>query len=196
MTRDGTTAEAEYWNQRHARRAREGPAGRAGDLLTEHADLIPQSGKALDAAAGLGANGLYLARHGLSVIAVDFAHTGLRIAIRAARNDGLDLQAVVCDLGRFYLPARYFSIIVNMMYLNRGAIPLYLQALKPGGLLFFECLLEQGEGNRLHYLRPEEIDTLFDGFQVEFEGGRLFHSGEGSVMRQTYQRIARRPMDG
>jgi len=193
MTGTHTMRDREYWNRRHARRAAEGPPLRPRSLVTDHSSLLPDLGRALDAAAGLALNGLYLARHGLSVTAVDLAESGLQLAMKTARQEGLDFHAVVADLSRFYLPPETFVVIVNTMYLDRSLLPGYRSALKPGGLLFFESLLADSAGEDSHYVQAGEMRATFPDYSTEYEGSRFFTSGERSEMRQTYQIILRKP---
>ncbi|MEJ2013603.1 MAG: class I SAM-dependent methyltransferase [Anaerolineales bacterium] len=183
----------EYWNRRHAQRAASGRALHPRSLLTSHSQLLPKQGRALDVAAGLALNGLFLARHGLSVTAVDFAESGLRLAMTTARQEKLDFQAVIANLSQFVLPPEFFAVIVNTMFLDRNLFDDFRRALQPGGLLFFESLSKESASAEGHYIKAGEMRDMFSDYSVEFEGGRLFTARDGNEIRQTYGIILRKP---
>ncbi len=182
------------WNERHIQRAERVLERGPNPLLSEHRELLPATGLALDAAAGLAQHGLYLARHGLRVIALDIAEAGLRLAVPLARREKLEFDAAVCDIELVRFPPEFFDVIVNMLFLNRTTLPVYRRSLKPGGLLFFEGLLREGAEAQSHYLRPGELQEAFAGFKILFEGGRILDNGDTGVRKQTCQLIARKPM--
>ena len=105
-----------------------------------HRDLLPATGRALDAACGRGRHALWLAAEGLTTLAVDRdpdAIAGLRA--EAARR-GLPVTAEVRDLetGAPGLGAARFDVIVVVHYLHRPLVPVLVDALAPGGVLVYE----------------------------------------------------------
>lgn len=160
--------DAQRWDARYLSegedRQRRGPRR----LLLDHAHLLPAAGTALDAAAGVGVDSLFLAKHGLHVIALDISIIGLRLAQRQARRLGLTVEFAVWDLSRPRLPADLFDVILNFRFLERAMLPIYRKSLKNGGLLFFETYVRVGEEaeNQGYYLEPGELLSTYADYQV------------------------------
>jgi len=154
--------------------------------LTDHADLLPPEGVALDVACGRGRHALWLAAHGFRVDAFDRDPEAVAaVAVEAAAR-GLAIDARVVDLesGAQALPADTFDVIVVVHYLHRPLFPALTAALRVGGVLVYETftraqarrgkptnpafLLESGELPRL--VAPLEIlaqrEGTFDGRDV------------------------------
>jgi tellurite methyltransferase len=183
--------DAARWNRKYLERDLEA-ARKPRPLLVEHRHLLPRSGLALDVAAGLGGDSEFLARRGLTVVAVDIS----LVALRAARARVPGLLAVNADLDRFPLPRGAFDVILNFYFLDRGLWPAYERALKPGGLLIVETLTEEARRVRPdfdpHYLlRAGELCHAFRHWDV-------LTCREEVVMRTGLERpvaclVARRP---
>jgi tellurite methyltransferase len=153
--------------------------------LQDHADLLPRSGHALDVACGRGRHALWLAAHGLSVLALDRNADAIREVHDAAVSTGLPIVAETRDLeaGSPSLGTAAFDVIVALHYLHRPLFPALLDALRPGGLLIYETftraqalrgkptnpdfLLEEGELWRL--VQPLEIVDYREGLFEERE---------------------------
>lgn len=183
--------DAERWDARYAEEGAEWLERSPRPLLLDYAHLLPSSGFALDAASGVANNGAYLARLGLRVIALDISEKGLRLAMRRARKEGLDLSAAVYDLARPWLPANQFDVIVNFRFLERATFPVYRQALKHGGWLFFETFVKTtGDSDRPeYYLNAGELKQAFQDFEI-------VHWKETKIPgadRATAQLVARKP---
>ncbi len=163
-----THTDAARWNGRYQKDGAHWQTRSPRQLLVDFAHLLPQSGLALDAAAGVALHGLFLAERGLHVIALDVSEIGLRLARESARERGVWLETAVLDLSRPWLPANTFDVIVNFRFLERATFPMYRQALKPGGLLFFETFLktQPQEEYPHHYLNPGELQNAFPDFEI------------------------------
>jgi SAM-dependent methyltransferase len=150
---------------------------------------------ALDAAAGVSNNGLFLARRGLHAIALDISYVGLRLAIRRARAEGAPLSAAVLDLTELWLPAATFDVIVNFRFLARAAFSIYRQALKPGGLIIFETFLKLDAGlpNPKYYLDPGELRRAFAEFEILYYLENKVPENENHPERGTARLVARKP---
>jgi tellurite methyltransferase len=123
------------WNERYLiKYLNSFPIPRA--LLLENSNLLPHRGLAFDAAMGLGSNAEFLTELGMDVIGVDISD----VAVQKAKQSCPKIKAVVADLNLFYLPSAKFDVILNFYFLLRNLWPLYVQSLKPGGVLFFETL--------------------------------------------------------
>jgi tellurite methyltransferase len=64
-------------------------------------------------------------------------------------------MAVVADLTRFSLPDERFDVIVNFYYLQRDLWGTYRRALRAGGILVIETLMQE-----MHEIRPD-IDPQY-----------------------------------
>ncbi len=183
--------DAERWNARYAADLENWLAQTPRQLLREHAQLLPKRGIALDAAAGVATNGLYLAGRGYRVIALDISEYGLKLARQRARKRSLQLDAAVCDLKKLWLPKEYFDVILNFHFLERAAFESYRRALKPGGWLIFETFLQRGEAaeNLDYYLEPGELRQAFEDFEIFY-----WHEQDLSERKRvTAQLVARKP---
>jgi tellurite methyltransferase len=143
--------DAERWNARY----REGERY-PGDIpprrfLVENASYLPSRGLALDAAMGLGGNAGFMLERGLEVVGVDVSW----VAVRQAKRRLPGLMAVVADLTRFSLPDERFDVIVNFYYLQRDLWGTYRRALRAGGILVIETLMQE-----MHEIRPD-IDPQY-----------------------------------
>ncbi|MCP4429281.1 MAG: class I SAM-dependent methyltransferase [Chloroflexi bacterium] len=160
--------DAKRWNARYANEGEKWQTRSPRPLLLEYVHLLPLTGLALDAAAGVALHGLFLAERGLHVIALDISEVGLGLALRSAKERGVWLETAVYDLSRPWLPADTFDVIVNFRFLERAAFPVYRHALKPGGLLFFETFLKIGTEPDYpdHYLNPGELRDAFAEWEI------------------------------
>lgn len=185
------------WDARHARRGPGSLSHGPRELLCAFAHLLPARGLALDVAAGVSQNGIFLAEKGLRVLALDISEVGLRMGIKEARLRSLPLQAVVCDLRRLWLPPQTFDVIVNLLYLERATLPVYRESLKPGGLLIFESFSAHGcaQEGKEHYLRPGELQHHFRGFDILHHRHRQVTGEEEAEQKHTEQLVARKPFD-
>jgi len=185
------------WDARHARRGRGSLSHGARALLRTYAHLLPEHGLALDGAAGVSQNGLFLAERGLRVLALDISEVGLRMGLQQARLRSLPLQAVVYDLRRLWLPPQTFDVIVNFLYLERATLPVYREALKPGGLLIFESFSASHgkQDEQEHYLKPGELQQCFRDFDILHHDLRQVTGEDEAIQKQTEQLVAHKPLD-
>ncbi len=160
--------DAERWDARYAKEGEDWLERPPRQLLLDYAHLLPSHGLALDAASGVANNGTFLTRYGLRVIALDISEMALKLAIQRAKEQKLNLWAAVYDLSNPWLPPDHFDVIVNFRFLERATFPVYRQALKFAGLLFFETFVKS-EGDINHpeyYLRSRELLEAFQDFQI------------------------------
>ncbi len=143
-------------------------------VLEANAHLLPASGVALDLACGLGSNALWLARRGFTVHAWDLSTVAIdRLNARAAAT-GLDVSAEVRDAAGIADVTRAFDVIVVSHFLERGLLPHFAHALRPGGLLFYQTYTTErpagmpGPSNPDFLLRPGELLRSFVGWRVLF----------------------------
>lgn len=153
----------ETWNARHA----EARPGEAAWVLREHAHLLPARGDALELACGLGANALLLAGRGLKAAAWDFSPVAIERLSVTAEARGLEVHAEARDVVAAPPAPASFDVIVVSHFLERALVPHLIDALRPGGLLFYQTFTtERPEGgdtpsNPAFLLAPSELLRLF-----------------------------------
>ncbi len=128
-------------------------------------------GLALEVACGRGANALYMATRGYTVVAIDGSLEGLRCCARSADHFNLPVLSAVMDLENAVLPPHRFDFISVVRYLQRSLIDTLIAALKPNGLIFFKTfnrrfLLEKPDFNPHYVLQDGELLDLFGGLSV------------------------------
>jgi tellurite methyltransferase len=165
------------WNDRY--RAATGEP-MASEVLRENLHLLPNGGHALDLACGLGANAILLAQQGLEVDAWDIADVAVAALHTAALRHQLPLHAEVRDVEVHPPEAATFDVIVVSHFLDRGIIPALIQALKPGGLIYYQtftrqCVSDRGPQRQKFRLAEQELLQLFSSLQV------LFYREEGRI---------------
>jgi tellurite methyltransferase len=163
------------WNERY-RAATGDPA--ASQVLKENLHLLPDNGRALDLACGLGANAILLAQQGLEVVAWDIADIAVAALQNAALKRQLHIQAEVRDVEVHPPDPETFDVIVVSYFLDRGIISALIEALKPGGLIYYQTFTRQRVSDRgpqqsQFRLADQELLQLFSGLQL------LFYREEG-----------------
>jgi tellurite methyltransferase len=157
--------DADRWNNRYSN-SPENWFGSPRAIVTDHLNLLPSAGLALDAAMGTGANADLLLDHGLAVIGLDIS----LVALRQAKRRNKKIQAVLADLREVPFENDSFDVILNLYFLDRKLCSRYFDLLKPGGLIVFETLTEDmlkiyPDKNPAHLLRKGELADIFNGFE-------------------------------
>ncbi len=94
---------------------------------------------ALDVAAGLGQNGLWLAEQGYTVDLVDVSRVGLtRAQTEAARRQLKNVNFFQLDLENADMQQDVFDVVCVFRYLNRALMPRLRAAVKPGGRVIYQ----------------------------------------------------------
>ena len=158
----------ERWDQRY-REVVESPSPAL--VLSQNAHLLPVRGMALDLACGLGANALFLAARGLQTWAWDFSAVAIERLRAKAREQGLALQAQIRDVERDPPEVRRFDVIIVTHFLERTLAKPLMEALKPGGLLFYQTFTqssvdEVGPRNNAYRLGDNELLQMFSKLQL------------------------------
>lgn len=164
-------------------------------MLLDYAHLLPSTGLALDAAAGVGASSLFLAEKGLHVIALDISLVALRQAKQRASARSLPIEAVVYNLSNPWFPSLTFSVILNFHFLERATFPVFRRALKPGGLIFFETF-QKAEDDLIvpkYYLEPGELLAAFEDYEIRYWGENILPATETHPQRAMAQLVACKP---
>jgi SAM-dependent methyltransferase len=175
----------EKWDKRHTD-ADKSP--RAADVLKRNPHLLPLKGKALDLACGLGGNALTLAAHGLETVAWDISPVAIERLNAYAANEGLtSLSAQVRDVEQFPPPHASFDLIIVSYYLERALIPHLIDALLPGGLIYYQTFTQAtvsnlGPSNPAYRLADNELLQLFASLKLRYyrEENRLGNLHQGT----------------
>lgn len=156
-------------------------------VLARNLHLLPVHGEALDLACGLGGNALALAGAGLSVFAWDISPRAIACVDRAAQLAGRVVHAQVRDVvARPPEPGRFDAIVVAH-FLERELAPHLVDALRPGGVLYYQTFTRTrltGRGPRRDEWRlaAGELLELFASLRpvVYREEGDLGDTSAGS----------------
>ncbi len=159
----------EKWNSKYR-----SPGHRSGGSpcgwLVENSDLLAGSGRALDIAAGDGRNAIYTAGRGYDVLAVDISEAGLEKAQALAAEKRVSIRTEVADLDSYAFEESAFDLILCFNFLDRRLFPGIRQALKPGGLVFYETFnldhLKYTSFRREWVLEYNELIRLFQDYRV------------------------------
>jgi SAM-dependent methyltransferase len=158
----------ERWNERHAERA---APGEPSPFVLGLDALLPRRGRALDVAGGTGRHALWLARRGLDVTLADVSDEALRIAVGAARKEGLSLATVEVDLEAAALPRGPWDLVLCTFFLHRPLLARLPAELAPGGFVVVAHptrtnLERHPRPPRAFLLEEGELPALVRGLQV------------------------------
>ncbi len=133
------------WDSRHAEA--DGP-GDTARVLTENIHLLPTAGKVLDLACGRGANALLMADAGLEVDAWDRSPVAIQRLNQAAEESGFQINCEVRDVVRQPPAADSYDVILVAHFLDRTLTTPIIDALNPGGLLFYQTFTRKKVSDR------------------------------------------------
>ncbi|MDQ7785671.1 MAG: class I SAM-dependent methyltransferase [Desulfomonilaceae bacterium] len=122
----------EKWNSRYTRHDVTIPD--PDPFLTENASLLTK-GTALDLAAGLGANALFLARSGYGVDAIDISFPALLRLKAEADRLSLDIRPIVADLDTYPVPINRYDLVAIFYFFSPPIMSSIRNCMKRGGLL-------------------------------------------------------------
>lgn len=141
---------------------------------------LPLGGRALDLAAGDGANSLLLASRGWRVDAVDISAVGLQIGKSVAGP--LPIQWIVADLDEYEPAADHYNLVLCTRFFDRVRLPdLIRTALKPGGYFLGEVYNfrelarpDKHVGNPDYLVNEDEWPKLLAEFEIlEHDQGEM-----------------------
>ncbi|MBE7636551.1 methyltransferase domain-containing protein [Sneathiella sp. P13V-1] len=146
---------------------------------------LPETGVALDVAAGKGRHSIFLSNLGLDVVAVDINTSHLDLLPQKNINVvGADLEG---EAWPFHLEV--YDVILGVNYLHRPLFPAIRNSLKPGGIVIWDTFAigngKYGRPSNPNFLLSEgELLKSFEGFQIlDFADG--FVDGPKPAMRQS-----------
>lgn len=158
------------WNERYVDNPMPSTASPLLEKYIHHANV----GQAIDIACGTGRNTHFLASRGFLVDAVDFSDYAL-----AKVNNSSTITKIDTDLDKYNLAHNKYDVIININYLNRRLVSQMKDALKCGGVIFFETfIVAHGDFNmpttNLDYLlRKNELLHSFIGLEVIYYEERI-----------------------
>lgn len=134
-------------------------------FLKQVAHQLPHHGLALDVGCGEGRNAVFLAQHGLSVLAIDQSAVGLDKAQALAAACGVSIQTERLDLTNWQAPTAHYSVIswiwVHLAEPQRSQVlQQMVQALAPGG--YFVGVLYHPKQLQHHSGGPQDPARLAD----------------------------------
>ncbi len=161
--------DSEAWDERY----RDAVVGaEPARVLLENHHLLPQRGRVLDLACGLGANTLFLAESGLDVTAWDFSVVAIEKLHAAAVSRKLSVTAKVRDVTAQPPEPQSFDVIVVSRFLDRSLVPYLIEALRPGGVIFYQTFMLEaidktiGPKNPVFRLAQNELLELFKSLHL------------------------------
>ncbi len=183
------------WDRRHG--LAEG-LGEVARVVADNNHLLPVAGEALDLACGRGASAVYLAQAGMQVTAWDLSPVAIERLSKTASQQEVSVTAEVRDVIAMPPAAETFDLILVSYFLERALVPSIIQALRPGGLLFYQtfsvnAVSDTGPSNPAFRLQENELLDLFQSLQVRFyrEEGHLGNCQMGT--RDIAMLVAERP---
>ena len=138
-------------------------------VLTQYEYLLPASGKALDLACGLGGNALFLADRNLKTLAVDISTVALE-KLSDRQHSLIECRCQSADADN--IGKALYDVVVVSCFLERALCSSIVQALVPGGLLFYQTFVRDkvdvdvGPGNPEYLLKRNELLLLFADLDV------------------------------
>jgi tRNA G37 N-methylase Trm5 len=127
----------------------------------------------------------------LETVAWDISPVAIERLEAYAANEGLtNLSAQVRDVEQLPPPPASFDLIIVSYYLERALIPDLIDALLPGGLIYYQtftqlAVSDLGPSNPAYRLADNELLQLFSGLKLRYyrEENRLgnLHAGVRDV---------------
>ena len=114
------------------------------DFLVGINDRIPRGGRVLSLGEGEGRNGVYLAKLGYSVTAVDLSPVGMKKAEKLARDNGVSIKTVAADLAEYNIELEAWDGIISFFChmdrdTRRRIFGQAVKGLRPGGVFILEA---------------------------------------------------------
>lgn len=156
-------------------------------FLLEQAHRLRPGMAALALGDGEGRNGVWLARQGLAVTALDWSAAGMARAAALAAQHGVAVDCVVADATEWAWPEAAFDLVawvfVHLPPADRAWVAAEVRrALRPGGLLVLECFSPAQEGRRSGGPRQAELLWTRAAAEAAFAGFDVLVLLEGTVL--------------
>jgi predicted O-methyltransferase YrrM len=163
--------DATRWDDRY--RSASPPVPLAPDAVGSRPDLLgllPDTGVAIDIACGLGSQSLWLAQHGLNVVALDVSpiaiHTLRTAAHAAGLADRIDARVTDLDVGLPAEPATA-DLVICQRFRQPSIYAQIAERLVVGGIAIVTVLSEVGAVSPgPFHAPPGELANAFDEFDI------------------------------
>jgi len=160
---------AEKWNNIYSKQSCDDAV--ASSVLSDNVHLLPENGKALDLACGLGGNAILLAENELHVEAWDVSNVALEKLSDYSKVNHLSISTQVRDVENTPPEEKCFDVITVTQFLHRPSFSSLIKSLKSGGLLFYQTFCVEkvddiGPSNPKYLLAKNELLTLCEGMEV------------------------------
>ena len=176
----------EKWDRVYSDRSNNEQNLSATRVVAENLHLLPAAGKGLELACGLAANSFALAEYGIEMEAWDISPVAAQRVNQMAVQRGIKVTASARDVVANPPAAGEYDVVVVSHFLDRSLVPTIINALKPGGLLFYQTftrtrVAEGGPKTDDWRLADGELLTLFAPLQplVYREEGLVGDTGKG-----------------
>lgn len=171
----------ERWNKKYMEGFKRGKD--PSKLLVDFISLATK-GRALDIAAGLGRNSLFMAENGFFVDAVDISD----VAIERLKTLHPHINPIHQDLRLFRPEPDSYNLIVNINFLDRTLFPYIKESLKKDGVLIFETFLEGTDFKTSmdYLLRRNELLHSFLSLDILFYQEKEVLSSDGKRGYKAY----------
>ncbi len=169
-----TVQDRKRWDTRY----RALPKGRLPDpdpLLFQYTPPVSGASpelRALDLAAGLGQNGLWLAEQGYSVDLLDISREALRRAQYDAGLRGVhNVNFIQVDLDETALQSEAYDLICVFRYFQRDLFPRIRESVRRGGRVIYQtytsgALAEMPDMNPAYLAQPGELAGAFADWEL------------------------------
>ncbi len=159
-----------HWDQKYADATQ---PGAPSAILIDNQQLLPISGQALDLACGLGADAMFLAAKGLETHAWDASQVAIEALRAFAKKRKLVIKATVRDVILNPPEPGCWDVILVSHFLDRKLCKHIHNALKPGGLLYYQTFCRsrvpgKGPANPDYLLLENELLVLFSGLIIRY----------------------------
>jgi len=142
-------------------------------FLVEAMKTIPAGGKALDVGAGMGRNGIHLAKLGWDVTGIDLSAQGLAVMRAGAEKAGLKVQAVKTSYLDFDFGRQAWDLVAMILSWAPIEDPAFLarvkDSIKPGGYIVFEHVTQREKNPfapGVHAPAPGALRKMFADFDI------------------------------
>lgn len=188
MTQYSSTAagEQELWDKRYA--SGEHLFGQEpSNFLRGQAYRLRPGMRALSVADGQGRNGVWLAKMGLDVLALDISPVALEQSKELAHKRGVRIRTEAADLINWNCQPASFDLVLEISVHFPGTIRTQVHqslagALKPGGLYLLEAFHERQRGRSSG--GPKDVDMLssMEKLRSDFQDLEMLELLEGTIV--------------
>lgn len=142
-------------------------------FLVEAMKTIPAGGKALDVGAGMGRNGIHLAKLGWGVTGIDLSAQGLAVMQAAAKRENLKVETVKTSYLDFDFGRETWDLVAMILSWAPIEDPAFLarvkDSIKPGGYIVFEHVIQREKDPfppGVHAVVTGALRKMFDDFDI------------------------------